>query len=256
MQYKVEGRGSMQKTTLKNMLQLRGNEFWLKEPMVSPLLVTSCLLNFKKLTVRYVGMYVALKSICMLTQLIYLHLYLAMLCIKLPNHTSLPCPIILLNICKTFQFKLNNFSCIWVMCLGNLLNLYMHHISFSSVAGLSLHFIVNDFSFLFFNAVTFIAWISGTIYFFMISVFLWQTFQNWFLFLMYMQCVVCSFIPIVVLTAPLPQTLSSVRDPLPLLTVILMAPGMITFMISSHKEFDTIDMYSDIRLADLVKCNM
>ncbi|WJX39080.1 hypothetical protein P8452_26668 [Trifolium repens] len=66
----------------------------------------------------------------------------------------------------------------------------------------------------------------------------------------------CSFIPIVVLTAPLPQTLSSVRDPLPLLTVILMAPGMITFMISSHKEFDTIDMYSDIRLADLVKCNM
>jgi hypothetical protein len=225
------------------MLQLRGNEFWLKEPMASHLLVTSCLLTFKTLTVRYVGMYVALKSICTLTQLIYLHLYLAMLCIKLPNHTSLPCPIILLNLCKTFQFKLNNFSCIWIMCLGNLLNLYMH-ISFTSVAELSLHFIVNDFSFIVFNAVTFIAWISGSIYFFMISVFLWQTFQNWFLFLMYMQCVVCSFIPIVVLTAPLPQKLSSVRDPPPLPTVILTAPGMITFMISSHKEFDMIDMYS------------
>jgi hypothetical protein len=55
MQYKVEGRGSMQKTTLKNMLQLRGNEFWLKEPMASPLLVTSCLLTFKKLTVVMLG---------------------------------------------------------------------------------------------------------------------------------------------------------------------------------------------------------
>ncbi|KAK2363382.1 casein kinase protein HD16 [Trifolium repens] len=49
---------------------------------------------------------------------------------------------------------------------------------------------------------------------------------------------VCSFIPIVVHTAPLPSPVSSTRDTLPPLTVILTAPDMITFMISSHKEFD------------------
>ncbi|KAK2363371.1 hypothetical protein QL285_088363 [Trifolium repens] len=53
---------------------------------------------------------------------------------------------------------------------------------------------------------------------------------------------VCSFIPKVVLTAPLPLPVSSMRDTLPPMMVILTAPGMITFMISSHKEFD---MYSD-----------
>ncbi|WJX83988.1 hypothetical protein P8452_66605 [Trifolium repens] len=52
----------------------------------------------------------------------------------------------------------------------------------------------------------------------------------------------CSFIPIVVLTAPLPSPVSSTRDTLPPLMVILTAPGMTTMMISSHKEFD---MYSE-----------